>query len=228
MFDACSPNCYQMLGIVSATVYLSRSFNNAAFPPTEIVRGLKSACLVDYTRLPLSLSLSLSLSLCALSSLSLRLRFHLPLLFAFSFFCPSLFPTLHASSFVFSSCLACFSLPINVSLSLSLFLSPVSALSRPVSGSAGMKRPSPAMFHFDFPKFPARCQTFVDWIGLFTVAHRSFLSFFFSICFSSPSRKLRSVSPDGRFDGVHLLGNVRPTGGDVTENIVAFYTISSR
>ena len=100
----------------------------------------------------------------------------------------------------------CFPLVSRVSLHPSTFPSRFHPLVS-VTGPAGMKRPSPGMFHFDFRKFPARCQTFVDWIGLFTVAHRSFLSFFFLFLFPFEEtlfaffrRKIRRHSSSGNID----------------------------
>lgn len=131
-----------MLGTVSGTVYLSRSFNNTAFPPTEIVRRLKSACLVDYTDFSLRLPSPLSYSVFICS-------------FCFSFSHPRPYASFLVSHDVF--------------LYLSTFASRFHAPTTVYSYSH--RTSSPVMFHFDFPKFPARCQMVVDWIGLFTVVH---------------------------------------------------------
>lgn len=56
------------------------------------------------------------------------------------------------------------------------------------------------MFHSDFPKFPVRCQTIVDWIGLFTLP-------FFSLSFSLSVKELASVSFPEKFDGARFLSS---------------------
>lgn len=70
-----------------------------------------------------------------------------------------------------------------------------SPFTRSTSKSYGHGTSSPGMFHSDFPKFSVRCQTIVDWIGLFT------LSFFlFSLSLSEReglgffSREIRRCS----------------------------------
>lgn len=81
----------------------------------------------------------------------LVLRFHLLLLFLL-FSSPAIR--------VLPCFARCFSLSIDICLSLP-----------PGVYSYSHRTSSPVMFHFDFPKFPARCQMVVDWIGLFTVVH---------------------------------------------------------
>lgn len=147
------PNCYQMVGFVSETVYLS--FNNAAPPQWKSFEGWnRRASLIT----PTSISSSLSFH-----------SFLIRPLFVF-FFPPSIFSSCFARRFSFS-------------------------ISRSTSKSYGHGTSSPGMFHSDFPKFSMRCQTIVDWIGLFT------LSFFlFSLSLSEReglgffSREIRRCS----------------------------------
>lgn len=124
----------------------------------EIVRGLKSACLVDYTDFHLVVPF-------------------LPLVSHPPFVCLFL-PSVH---FLF--------------LFRATFLLLDISFPRSTSKSYGHGTSSPGMFHSDFPKFSVRCQTIVDWIGLFT------LSFFlFSLSLSEReglgffSREIRRCS----------------------------------
>ena len=162
--------------------------------------------------------LSLSLSLCPLSSLSLWLRFHLSPLFAFFFFCPSLFPTLHASSSVFSSCFACFSSPVNISLSF--------PPSRVGDWSCGHETSFAGDVSFRFSKVPSQVSN-VRRLDRSFHRRSSFFSFFlFFVFLSLRGNFVRFLSTED--STAFIFWKHRPTGGDVTENVVAFCTISSK
>lgn len=129
----------------------------------EIVRGLKSACLVDYT------------------------DFHLVVPFL---------PLVSHPPFV------CLFLPSVHFLLLfrATFLLLDISFPRSTSKSYGHGTSSPGMFHSDFPKFSVRCQTIVDWIGLFTLS-------FFLFSLSLSLKEKVSVSFPEKFDGARFLSS---------------------
>lgn len=75
-----------------------------------------------------------------------------------------------------------------------------SPFTRSTSKSYGHGTSSPGMFHSDFPKFSVRCQTIVDWIGLFTLS-------FFLFSLSLSLKEKVSVSFPEKFDGARFLSS---------------------